>query len=163
MAQSLVVHHHLEIKVSWAAELSSVPPQRWERVLRLLDLIQTPCFIVISLHLSAFCFLFPHLLSLLPVHLSYRRTASSSTMRASPPFCFPSLSHPFSYLLSSARRITFLNCFQQSPRVKHFPFFVIKQQYKADHHKCDSGFACCTFHGGWIPHKISKYQLTALE
>lgn len=45
-----------------------------------------------------------------------------------------------------------------------FPFFfIIKQQYKANLHKCDSGFACCSFYVGRIPHEISKCQLAAPE
>lgn len=142
--RALIGHQHLEMKV-WAAqhcctnEVQPCPPSSVSDPDSMF-----PCdFITFVCVLR---FISPSAQSV-AIHPS-SRTASSSTARASPPFCFSSLSHPFWYLLSLARRITLLNCFQQSPLVKHFPFFVIKQQYKADLHKCDSGFACCTFHGG---------------
>lgn len=110
---------------------------------------------------SDFCFLFPYLLNLLPIHRSYSWVSRAFSF---PPWCFCCLSLFFIYSFFSLQDyISELFPTITSSWAFSLFFFVIKQQYKADLHKCDSGFACCSFYVGRISHEISKCQLAAPE
>lgn len=105
-----------------------------------------------------FLFLF-YPLVLLPVHLCLTVFVQLPNIQCSQP-------HPISPCLSLACRITFPNCFQQSPLDSHFLCcFLLSRNNNAQSvsTEYDSGFACCSFYVGQIPHEESSCQLTAPE